>query len=109
WYEYAGTISLPLSPTPPVPKWRALTTLSYTFEPLPITLGRRWRYINAMPYQSVVLPSTSKIPGVATFNYLDAVASWNITDKIDLSGTVTNLTSKTPPIVDATAGGKQLG
>jgi iron complex outermembrane recepter protein len=109
WYDYAGTISLPLSPTPPVPKYRALTTLSYTFQPIPITVGLRWRYINAMADQSIVLAPASKIPGVPTYNYLDVVASWNITDQIDISGTVTNLTSRAPPIVDATAGETQLG
>jgi iron complex outermembrane receptor protein len=109
WYDYAGTISLPLSPTPPVPKWRALTTLNYTFEPLRVTLGLRWRYIDAMADQSVVLTPASRIPGVHAYNYLDLVASWKITNHIDLSGTMTNLAAKVPPTVDATAGMTQLG
>jgi len=109
WYDYAGAISLPLSPTPPVPRWRALTTLSYTFEPLRVTLGLRWRYIDAMADQSVVLTPASAIPGVPAYNYLDLVASWKITDHMDLSGTLTNLAGKVPPVVDATAGMTQLG
>jgi len=109
WYDYAGTISLPLSPTSPVPTWRALTTLNYTFEKLPVTVGLRWRYIDAMADQSVVLTPASKIPGVPTYNYLDLVASWKMTDRIELSGTLTNLAAKVPPIVDATAGMTQLG
>ena len=109
WYDYAGTISLPLSPTPPVPTWRALTTLSYTFTPIPVTVGLRWRYIDAMADQSVVLAPAAKIPGVPAYNYLDLVASWKITDHIDLSGTMTNLSGRGPPIVDATAGMTQLG
>jgi iron complex outermembrane recepter protein len=109
WYDYAGAISLPLSPTPPVPAWRALTTLNYTFAPIRLTLGLRWRYIDAMADQSLVLTPASRIPGVHSYDYLDLMASWKITDHIDLSGTLTNLSGKVPPIVDATAGMTQLG
>lgn len=109
WYDYGGTISLPLSATPPVPTWRALTTVNYTFEPIPVTMGLRWRYIDAMADQSVVLTPSSKIPGVPAYNYLDWVARWNITDHIDVSATIANLLQRIPPAVDATPGETQLG
>jgi outer membrane receptor protein involved in Fe transport len=109
WVQYGGTISLPLSPTPPVPTWRALTTLTYAFQPIPVTAGLRWRYINAMADQSMALNPASLIPGVPTYNYLDFVASWKMSDHLELSGTATNLTKKDPPIINATAGLTQLG
>lgn len=107
WLEYAGTVSLPLSPTPPVPPWHALTTLSYQFAPIPVTLGVRWRYIDAMADESIVLNPASTVPGVPSYNYLDLIARWQITKNIDLSGTLTNLFNKVPPIIDATPGETQ--
>jgi iron complex outermembrane recepter protein len=109
WYDYGGTISLPLSATPSVPTWRALTTLNYTFEPIPVTLGLRWRYIDAMADQSVVLVPSSTVPGVPAYNYLDLVAKWNITEHVDVSATIANLLQRIPPEVDATPGETQLG
>jgi outer membrane receptor protein involved in Fe transport len=109
WYNYAGTIPLPLSPTPPVPIWHALTTLSYQLQPVPLTVGLRWRYIAAMRDISTVLTPTSTIPGVPAYNYLDLVGNWKFSDRFELSGTVTNITSKVPPRVAATDGITQVG
>ncbi|MEJ1965035.1 MAG: TonB-dependent receptor [Gammaproteobacteria bacterium] len=107
WIDYTGSIPINLSTTPPVPVWHALTTLSYQFAPIPVTAGLRWRYIDSMKDISRVLNPASTIPGVRRFNYLDLVASWNITDRIDLSGTVTNITAQIPPIVSGTPGATQ--
>jgi outer membrane receptor protein involved in Fe transport len=107
WLNYTGSIPINLSATPAVPVWHTLTTLSYSVAPVPITVGVRWRYIDGMRDVSTVLNPTSTIPGVRRFNYFDLVASWNITDHIDLSGTVTNLSGQTPPVVAGTPGETQ--
>ena len=107
WNDYTGTVPINLSATPAAPTWHTLTTLSYQLAPIPLTMGLRWRYINGMKDISTVLNPASLVPGVRRFNYLDLVASWNITDRIDLSGTVTNITGQTPPIVAGTPGATQ--
>jgi iron complex outermembrane receptor protein len=104
WNNYVGTVSQLLSPTPPLPRWRGLTTLSYALAPVPVTVGLRWRYIDGMVDSSKVLTPNSTIGGVGTYNYLDLVASWKISNHLDLSGTLTNLTGRTPPIVNGTPG-----
>lgn len=107
WNDYTGTIPINLSATPAVPVWHSLTTLSYQVAPIPVSVGIRWRYIDAMRDISTVLNPASTIPGVRRFNYFDLVAGWNITDRISLSGTVTNLGGQTPPIVSGTPGETQ--
>ena len=107
WFDYTGSVPINLSATPAVPAWHSLTTLSYTVAPIPVTVGVRWRYVNAMRDISTVLNPASRVPGVRRYNYFDLVASWNITDRIDLSGTVTNLSGQAPPIVSGTPGATQ--
>jgi outer membrane receptor protein involved in Fe transport len=81
--------------------------LGYQVAPIPVTVGIRWRYIDSMRDISTVLNPASTIPGVRRFNYFDLVAGWNITDRISLSGTVTNLSGQTPPVVSGTPGETQ--
>jgi iron complex outermembrane recepter protein len=107
WNNYTGTVPINLSATPPVPVWHSLTTVSYAFQPIPVNIGLRWRYIDAMSDISTVLNPASTIPGVPAYNYLDLMASWKITKNIDLTGTLTNLTGKIPPIVSGTPGETQ--
>ncbi len=107
WLDYTGSVPINLSATPAVPQWHSLSQLSYTVAPIPVTVGLRWRYIDAMRDISTVLNPASAVPGVRRFNYLDVVASWNITDRIDVSGTVTNVSGQTPPVVSGTPGETQ--
>jgi iron complex outermembrane receptor protein len=107
WYDYAGSVPINLSATPAIPIWHSLSTLSYQVAPIPVTVGLRWRYIDAMRDISTVLNPASLISGTRRYNYVDFIASWNITDRIDISGTVTNLSGQTPPIVSGTPGETQ--
>lgn len=107
WLDYTGSVPINLSTVPPVPEWHSLSTLSYQLAPIPVTVGLRWRYIDAMRDSSTVLNPASLVPGVRRYNYLDLIASWNITDHFDISGTVTNLSGQTPPIVAGTPGETQ--
>jgi outer membrane receptor protein involved in Fe transport len=107
WLEFGGTISLPLSTTPPVPTWHGLTSVTYQFQPIPVNVGVRWRYVGAMDDQSLVLNPASTIPGVSSYSYFDLMANWKITSKISLGGTITNVSNKIPPVVGGTPGQTQ--
>ncbi len=104
WDDYTGTVPINLSATPAVPAWHGLTTLTYQFAPIPVSVGVRWRYIAAMKDISTVLNPASTIPGADSYSYLDVVGSWKITDRIELNSSITNVTGHVPPTLSATDG-----
>jgi iron complex outermembrane recepter protein len=101
--NFAGTTSGTIENSV-LPRWRAVTTLTYGVGPA--TIGARWRYLNAVEDVTKVTTVGSTVPGVPTFNYVDLLATWklHVGQDVDLRGSVTNLTNKGIPQVGATLG-----
>lgn len=92
WADYAGTNTLNAgadSVSGSFPKWKAITTVSYSLEK--VTAGLRWRYQDAMSDVSSVTSPKSPGFGVAPYNLYDFFATWNVSDSLQLRGGVNNL------------------
>lgn len=105
--DYAGTISLPLAAVPTVPKFRALTTLSYQVGP--VNAGVRWRHISSMDDVTAVTRPASPAPGVPSYDLFDLLLGYKISDQISVNAQLTNLSDKDPPVVAASPGNTNRG
>jgi len=100
--DYAGTVALPLGVLPSIPRFRSLTTFSYEREPF--NIGVRWRHIASMRDVTAVTRPASPAPGVPAYDLFDLLLGFKLNDRIQLSGTITNITDKKPPVVAASPG-----
>jgi outer membrane receptor protein involved in Fe transport len=107
YLDYAGTVSLPYATIPAVPRIRILGTLHYGWSRFDV--GVRWRHVASMADVSTVTQPTTAVPGVPTYNYLDLLASCQLSDRVRLSATVTNLADRDPPVVSGAPGNTQRG
>lgn len=105
--DYSGTVSLPLSAIPSVPKFRTLTTLGYQVGP--VNAGVRWRHIDAMDDVTAVTRPASPAPGVPAYDLFDLLLGYRFSDGITLNAQVTNLGDKEPPVVAASPGNTNRG
>lgn len=71
------------------PEWKSLTSINWAYGP--VSLGARWRYIDAMTQ----FGTTNEIPSK---DYFDFLASWNLNDTVSLRATVNNITDEQPPV-----------
>jgi outer membrane receptor protein involved in Fe transport len=79
-----------------------------------LDLSVRWRYIDSVRLDKYLLPlrsggtvpayNTLTNPKLPSFNYIDLAATWDITQKLQVSGGINNLFNKSPPIVGSSAG-----
>ena len=88
-----GTNSLGSS----LPRWKALTTLSY--EVGAASLGLRWHYQDAMNDISSVTNPAHASPGVPTYNLYDLFATWSPSKTWQLRAGITNLGNAALPVV----------
>jgi iron complex outermembrane recepter protein len=97
----------------PQPKVKGTTRFSWYNGPLDLSV--RWRYIDAVTIDKYLLPLRSGSPTVPplntltnpklpSFNYIDLSASWDLNQKLQVSGGINNLFNKSPPIVGSSAG-----
>jgi iron complex outermembrane receptor protein len=96
----------------PLPKLKGITRL--TWSDGPVDLSARWRFIDSVTIDKYLLPTRSggtvpplntlTNPKLPTANYLDLSFSWDITEKLQLSGGVNNVLDWGPPIVGSSAG-----
>jgi outer membrane receptor protein involved in Fe transport len=109
--QYAGTVALPVTASTPSatstaePRIRILSTLDYGWSGYDV--GLRWRHLASMADQSVVANPASTIPGVPTYDYLDLLLGYDVSQNLKFTATVTNLTNKNPPIVNGQPGNTQ--
>jgi len=94
--DYAGTIGN--GQVDPVaisrPEWKSVFDLNYTRGPLQV--GGTWRYFGKMKhFANVGTAGTSR--GVGAVSYFDLNARYRLSDKLELWGTLNNLTDKEPP------------
>ncbi len=96
----------------PMPSWKGVTRLTWANGPLNLSL--RYRFIDSVTIDKYLLPlrSGSTLPPLDTLthpklpsaNYLDLSFSWDITDKLQISGGINNILDWGPPIVGSSAG-----
>jgi iron complex outermembrane recepter protein len=96
----------------PIPRFKGITRVSWINGPVDVTAG--WRYISSVTVDKYLLPlrSGGKTPPLDTLtnpvlpaaNYLDLAATWNVTEKLQVSGGINNVLGWGPPIVGSSAG-----
>ena len=96
----------------PDPSWKGITRLTWTNGPVDLSL--RYRFIDAVTIDKYLLPvrsggtvpplNTLTNPRLPTANYLDLSFSWDITEKLQVSGGINNVLNWGPPIVGSSAG-----
>ncbi|MEP6884163.1 MAG: TonB-dependent receptor [Gammaproteobacteria bacterium] len=110
-YHYAGTVGpTALSGATGTPRTRGSVTLEWSYRPVTIgaTLNYRSHIYGVDPSNGpVCLQLTDPNPNcyVASFTYLDMYAQYHVTPKILVTGNVTNVTNRLPPLNTATYGG----
>ncbi|MBS0333323.1 MAG: TonB-dependent receptor, partial [Proteobacteria bacterium] len=99
--DYAGTIGN--GQIDPVaisrPHWKSNLYVGYDHGP--VTAGVTWRYIGKMENAANVGVASGTAVGVPSVSYIDLNLKYRINAKLELWGTVTNLTDKTPPVYPA--------
>jgi iron complex outermembrane recepter protein len=96
----------------PLPSVKGITRISWNDGPAELSL--RYRFINSVTIDKYDLPlrSGGTVPPLNTLtnpilpkaHYLDLSLSWDITDKLQVSGGVNNIFGWGPPIVGSSAG-----
>jgi iron complex outermembrane receptor protein len=110
-YHYAGTVGpTALSGATGTPRTRGSLTLEWGYDALSIgaTLNYRSHMYGVDPSNGpVCLQLTDPNPNcyVASFTYLDMYAQYRVTPKIEVTGNITNVTNRLPPLNTATYGG----
>jgi iron complex outermembrane recepter protein len=88
-------------------KWRAFTTLGYSFGNF--DTGLTWLHLpSADPAQKVQSPTTV-IQGVASYDLFGLQAAWNMTKTLTIRTGVDNLFDRIPPVVGANPGVNNAG
>lgn len=100
WQDFGGTVSAGRSTFPPLPQWRALTTLSLGYQGASTAI--RWRYIGAMADVASVTSATPPA-GVSSYNLIDVTARFKIREQYELSVGMNNAFNKQPLVVGGVA------
>lgn len=99
--EYAGTIGN--GQIDPIaisrPHWKS--NLYLTYDNGPVTAGATWRFIGNMDNAANVGVANGTAAGVPSVSYFDLNLHYRLTPKLELWGTVVNLTDKQPPVYPA--------
>lgn len=82
------------------PTWRH--TLGATYFRNDWSLGAKWRYYGGVSYNDESKVDTLVADGIGAQSYLDVNANYSVSDSIEISGTIQNLTDKEPPMVGST-------
>lgn len=96
----------------PNPRFKGVTRVTWSNGPVDLTAG--WRFIDSVTVDKYLLPlrSGGTVPPLDTLtnpvlpsaNYLDLGVTWDVTDKLQVSGGVNNVLGWGPPIVGSSAG-----
>ncbi len=104
--DYAGTTTNGQADGASMPKYKTVTTLSYSLSPF--TVGLRWRYLSALRDSSVLTTPNSTVPGVPAYNYYDLLSTWNALDHVVVGFGLTNIANKLPPVIGGVVGNTDL-
>ena len=79
------------------PHWKANSGIAWKRGGL--YAGVHWRFIGGMIHQDQVVSPTATTAGVPAYSYFDLDASWKVATHFQISGGITNIGDKTPPLV----------
>lgn len=103
WYDYAGTVgSVSTSNPGSLPKWKAVTSLTYSDETL--VLGLRWRHLDGMKAVATVTNPNATTPGVGAYNLFDLYSTVDLGAQYKLRFGVNNLFDKAPLVLNGVQG-----
>ncbi|MDF7775599.1 TonB-dependent receptor [Sphingomonas sp. AOB5] len=110
--DYSGTIDgTQAATTPPVglplPKSKIFTSVGYSVGP--VQAGLRWRHLPAMSDVTAVTRPASPAAGVPAYDIFDLSLGVQVTDKVRLSGGISNLFDVAPLQIAGTPGLTQPG
>jgi iron complex outermembrane receptor protein len=79
------------------PHWKANTGLAWKRGT--VNAEVHWRFIGGMIHQDQVVSPAATTAGVPAYSYFDFDANWNFGKHFQLSGGITNIADKAPPLV----------
>ncbi len=96
--DYSGTTGFyNISTT--LPEWKASLRMGYDVGP--VRLSYTGTYIDSLDNQGNIPEfEDGGYSGVKTYIYHDVSARWTVTEKVELTGGIRNLTNKKPPVFD---------
>lgn len=101
--DYAGTVGGTSTSQPgSLPKWKAVTTLTYT--DANFNLGGRWRFIDKMRAASRATNPNATTPGVPSYSLFDIFVGARVTQDYSLRAGINNVFDKNPPILNGVVG-----
>lgn len=91
----------------PDPEWRFTQATTWSLDPWTISL--RWQYIGGLEQDAIALGAATyedyAQPTIPAYSYFDLLASYAVTDNIELRAGIYNLADKEPPVVGNEYGG----
>lgn len=101
--QFAGSVGGTATFQPgSLPEWKGATQLAVSHGP--ITLGGRWRFLDAMRSAQRVVNPNSTAAGVPSYNIFDLFASFEATDGFELRLGINNVANVDPPILNGVPG-----
>ena len=95
--DFAGTIGNGTIDSTAIshPEWKTSLTARYSIGDVDVTLGHRW--YDSMTHASDVGVETKTRPGVASRQYFDLGAEWQVTEGLSLRAGIQNMFDEEPP------------
>lgn len=95
--DYAGSTSNGSAGGAAVPRFKSISTLSYSNDIASIAF--KWRHISALKDSSKVISSTSTVPGTPAVEYFDANLTIKAAENFDIGLGVMNIGDRKPPVI----------
>lgn len=103
WYDYAGSVgSVSASNPGSLPKWKAVTSVTYADDLL--SIGLRWRHLDGMKAVATVTNPNATTPGVGSYNLFDLYSTVDLGEQYELRFGVNNLFDKDPLVLNGVPG-----
>lgn len=108
--DFAGTIGGPanrVADNDVHPEWKLSVTPRYVVGPVSVAL--RWRYLSSMDARQVVLNPSATTPGVPSVSYFDVFGTYELSDRMKIRASVSNILDEDPPEVSGQIGQTRIG
>lgn len=108
--DFAGTIGGPanrVADNDVHPEWKLSVTPRYVIGPASIAL--RWRYLSSMDARQVVLNPSATTPGVPSVSYFDVFGTYELSERMRIRASVSNVLDQDPPEVSGQIGQTRIG
>jgi len=108
--DFAGSIGGPanrVADNDVHPEWKVTLTPRYAVGPASVAI--RWRYLSSMDARQVVLNPSATTPGVPSVSYFDVFGTYELSDRMKLRASVSNILDEDPPEVSGQIGQTRIG